>query len=48
MPAHIGDAIHAPSVERARIRRLRKELDRAQMERDVLKKALAIFSGPAR
>lgn len=34
------------SVEHAEIRRLEKELARAQMERDILKKAIAIFSGP--
>ena len=28
------------------IRRLEKELARAQMERDILKKAIGIFSGP--
>jgi transposase len=38
----------APSAEQAEIRRLQKELDRAQMERDILKKAIAIFSGPPR
>jgi transposase len=34
------------SAEHAEIRRLEKELARAQMERDILKKAIAIFSGP--
>lgn len=29
-------------------RRLRRELDRVREERDILKKALAIFSGPSR
>ena len=48
VPARAGDAIHAPSAEQAEIRRLRKELDRAHMERDILKKAIAIFSGPPR
>lgn len=38
----------APSVEQAEIRRLRRELERAQMERDILKKAVGIFSGPPR
>ena len=38
----------APSDEQAEIRRLQRELDRAQMERDILKKAIAIFSGPPR
>ena len=36
------------SAEGAEIRRLRKELERAQMERDILKKAIGIFSGPPR
>jgi transposase len=30
------------------MRRLRRELDRVREERDILKKALAIFSGPSR
>jgi len=34
------------SAEHAEIRRLEKELARAQMERDILKKAIGIFSGP--
>jgi transposase len=34
------------SAEQAEIRRLEKELARAQMERDILKKAIGIFSGP--
>ena len=33
-------------AEHAEIRRLEKELARAQMERDILKKAIGIFSGP--
>ena len=40
-----------PSVvpaEQAEIRRLRRELERAQMERDILKKAIGIFSVPPR
>ena len=36
------------SAEGAEIRRLQKELERAQMERDILKKAIGIFSGPPR
>jgi transposase len=48
MPARAAAAIPLPSAEQAEIRRLRKELDRAQMERDILKKAIAIFSGPPR
>ena len=38
-------ALSAGQVE---IRRLPKELERAQMERDILKKAVGIFSGPPR
>jgi transposase len=34
------------SAEQAEIRRLRRELERAQMERDILKKAIGIFSAP--
>jgi transposase len=36
------------SVEQAEIRRLQKELERAQMERDILKEAIGILSGPPR
>jgi transposase len=36
------------SPDQAEIRRLQKELERAQMERDILKKAIGIFSGPPR
>jgi transposase len=38
----------ALSAEQAEIRSLRRELERAQMERDILKKAVGIFSGPPR
>ena len=38
----------AASAEQAEIRRLRRELERAQMERDILEKAVGIFSGPPR
>ncbi len=38
----------ALTADQAEIRRLRRELERAQMERDILKKAIGIFSGPAR
>jgi transposase len=38
----------APSAEQAEIRRLRRELERAQTERDILEKAVGIFSGPPR
>ena len=47
-PTRPATGTAAPSAEQAEIRRLRKELDRAQMERDILKKAIAIFSGPPR
>ncbi len=36
------------SADQLEIRRLRKELERAQMERDILKKAVGIFSSPPR
>jgi len=38
----------APSAEQSEIRRLRRDLERAQMERDILKKAIGIFSVPPR
>lgn len=38
----------APSAEQVEIRRLRRDLERAQTERDILKKAVGIFSGPPR
>lgn len=41
-------AVAAASAEQAEIRRLRRELERAQMERDILKKAIGIFSVPPR
>ena len=47
-PAVPGAATAVPSIEQAEIRRLRRELERAQMERDILKKAVGIFSGPPR
>jgi transposase len=48
MPAVPGvpAATPGPSAEQAEIRRLQKELERAQMERDILKKPIGIFSGP--
>jgi transposase len=48
LPGHASDATPVPSAEQAEIRRLQKELDRTQMERDILKKAIAIFSAPPR
>jgi transposase len=38
----------AASAEQLEIRRLRRDLERAQMERDILKKAIGIFSVPPR
>ena len=48
LPTRPATGTAVPSAEQAEIRRLRKELDRAQMERDILKKAIGIFSGPPR
>jgi transposase len=36
--------VPSPAEQAAEIARLRRELDRARQERDVLKKAIAIFS----
>jgi transposase len=44
----VPSAAAAVSAEQAEIRRLRRELDRAQMECDILKKAIGIFSVPPR
>ena len=44
----VPSAAAAASAEQAEIRRLRRELERARMERDILKKAIGIFSGPAK
>lgn len=38
------DAPPAPSEDKAEIARLRRALVRAEMERDILKKAIGIFS----
>jgi len=49
MPGASGSLMaSAPSAEQAEIRRLRRELERVEMERDILKKAVGIFSGPPR
>jgi transposase len=45
--SHVATA-PAITADQAEIRRLRRELDRVQMERDILKKAIGIFSGPAK
>jgi len=47
----VGSAVTTTSTvsaEQAEIRRLQKELEGAQMERDILRKAIGIFSGPPR
>ena len=44
----VPSAAAAVSAEQAEIRRLRRELERARMERDILKKAIGIFSVPQR
>jgi transposase len=36
----------APSAEMLEIRRLRRDLERVQIERDILKKAIGIFTAP--
>ena len=46
--AAAGKIMLPASPEQAEIRRLQKELERAQMERGILKKAIGIFSGPPR
>lgn len=45
-----GSAAATPALtaDQAEIRRLRRELERARTERDILKKAIGIFSGPTR
>src|ERR1700761_630643 len=44
----VGQAAAVVSAEQAEIRRLRRDLERVQMERDILKKAIGIFSAPPR
>ena len=46
--AGAGSPAVAASAEQSEIRRLRRDLERAQMERDILKKAIGIFSVPPR
>jgi len=41
-------ATPVPTADQAEVRRLRRELERVQMERDILKKAIGIFSGVPR
>jgi transposase len=49
-PAGNGHAAVMPAItaDQAEIRRLRRELERVQTERDILKKAIGIFSGPTK
>ena len=44
----MSSAAAAVPAEQAEIRRLRRELERARMERDISKKAIGIFSVPPR
>ena len=41
-------ATPVPTADQAEVRRLRRELERVQMEWDILKKAIGIFSGAPR
>jgi len=43
-PVFTGNGVEALTDEQKRIRELEKELRETQMERDILKKAMAIFS----
>ena len=49
-PAGNGHAAAVPAItaDQAEIRRLRRELERVQTERDILEKAIGIFSGPTK
>ena len=49
-PVAYGHTTAAPALtaDQAEVRRLRRELERVQMERDILKKAIGIFSGPTK
>jgi transposase len=40
--------VSSPADQAAEIARLRRELERARLERDILKKAIGIFSEPPR
>ncbi|KST59384.1 transposase [Methylobacterium sp. GXS13] len=42
--APVASPVASPSDQAAEIARLRRELDRTRMERDVLKKAIGIFA----
>jgi len=43
-PAFTGNGVEALTEEQKRIRKLEKKLRETEMERDILKKAMAIFS----
>ena len=43
-PAPAAPPATMAAAEQAELRRLRRELERAQMERDILKKAIGIFA----
>lgn len=43
-----GATVPAITADQAEIRRLRRELERVRTERDILEKAVGIFSGPAK
>ncbi|WP_408903685.1 transposase [Roseomonas acroporae] len=43
-PTVTAPAMALPADQAAEVARLRRELDRARMERDILKKAIGIFS----
>ena len=44
LPRRCRLAPHPPADQAAEIARLRRELDRTRMERDILKKAIGIFA----
>ena len=47
-PAQPGEAATLAPAERTELHRLRRENQRLQQERDILKKAIGIFSGELR
>ncbi len=48
-PGNGGAAVMPPiTADEAEIRRLRRELERVQTERDISRKAIGIFSGPTK
>jgi transposase len=46
--SRLAAPIASPADQVAAVARLRRELDRARAERDILKKAIGIFSGTPR